>query len=46
MKKIVAIIMAVLMMSVMFTGCFSADNLSANNVVDPDLNHDGVTADE
>lgn len=46
MKKFVAIIMAVLMMCVVLTGCFKSENTPSNNVVEPDLNHDEVTADE
>lgn len=46
MKKIVAIIMAVLMMSAMFVGCSKTNDPPANNVVNPDLNHDDIEADD
>lgn len=46
MKKFVSIILAVLLMSILFAGCSKTDNPSADNVVNPDLNHDDIQADD
>ena len=46
MKKIVSIILAVLMISTLFAGCSKTDNPAADNVVNPELNHDDIQSDD